>query len=164
MSLKDQIELYTNETALTKIAEDLASKNYPAHWYQEQINAWLGIVMEFGDNDAEAKMTFSYLVQNVFRATEEQQVQKTELLLKSREQAKKFIADHPYIFTSHNEDGSSDKPKTVGSKKERAAAIYKAKIAEGRTAVVNAFVEQLEMSRAGAGTYYINFKNGTWEL
>lgn len=163
MKYSEQIELYTDETSLCKIAEDLSAKEYPAYWYQEQIDAWFGIVIEL-DDDREAQLTFSYIVQNVMQSEKADiKIKPTELILRSRQQAKDFIANHAYVFATAEAEPGEGK-RTGPSKKEQSAAIYTANVEEGRGAVIKALVEELGMTKAGAGTYYNNFKSGKWEL
>ena len=63
---------------------------------------------------------------------------------------------------------SSPKPTTVRkarsegpSKKEQAEAIFKEMAGQSRAAIIKRFIEELDMSNAGASTYYHNCKKAS---
>ena len=163
MKYSDQIELYTDGKTLPEIASAMSMKNYPAAWYVEQIDGWMGIKTTF-DTDALSKFTFSYLIQNVIKAERaEQPIDPDEIVQRSICDAAVFIAKNPYIFAKPESEDSPTK-RSGPSKKERAGVLYTKHIDEGRPAVIAAMMTELEMTKQGAGTYYNNFKKGKWEL
>lgn len=160
---KHLIEVYSSEKFLTKIVEDLNSQAHTIDWYILQIVNFLPNVNVTFDNNETARFTFLYLIQNCFKLDAEADIDQQELLDKSRQEAVDFITKNPYVFAKPESEENTTK-RSGPSKKERAAAIYTANITEGRSAVVNAFMAELEMTKSGAGTYYNNFKSKKWEL
>ncbi len=80
------------------------------------------------------------------------------------EKPKNWKVNTGYFVTTNKEKPKVKRTKksTGPSKKEAARAIFEETKHEGRSSVISCFMNSLEMSKAGASTYYYNFNKGIW--
>ncbi len=120
------------------------------------------------DTEKEAEVWFMYTVQETIRAFSGDAIPDLdEVWAEVQRRVGKFMTDMPWAmkdYSSEIED-IDDEGKTVvkqkkGAKKEQAIALYN-KLNDGtndRNVIVTAFMDEIGMSKAGATTYFHNFR------
>lgn len=79
------------------------------------------------------------------------------------EKPKNWKVNTGYFVVPKEEKKVKKVKKSTGpSKKEAARAIFEETKHEGRSSVISCFMNTLNMSKAGASTYYYNFNSGQW--
>ncbi len=139
----------------------------PAH-YQSLLEEFVGEQVHTKltgvDADRQLKYTLLYFVQETIRKSfSTDKINPIEILGTASDKAKKFIVENPWTFAT----GESDVPKVdsngnakrkKGAKQEEAARIYIENKAKGKKTVIEMFMSELDMSKAGATTYFYNMK------
>jgi len=120
------------------------------------------------ENQRQAKYSFLYLVQNIIKKSNNTNVLDTKMLLsESTFQAKNYIQNNPWVFAQAEvvtKVDSNGKPKRKkGAKQIAALEIYKANINEDKKVIIQMFMDELDMSKAGATTYFYNAKKQVGE-
>lgn len=115
-------------------------------------------------NEKEAALYFHYLVQETIRVYMDGKIPEMDVVWDEvNRRAKEFIAEAPWSIKDYSttETADGEKPKRKkGAKKEAAEALYK-KLNDGsndRNTIIDAFISELNMSKAGATTYFHNLK------
>lgn len=122
-------------------------------------------------NEKEAEMYFLYAVQETIRAFSGGNIpDMSDVWSEVQRRATHFINENPWSIKTYAseeeviEDAEGNKTVKVkrkkGAKKEQSAAIYK-KLNDGtndRNTIIDAFINDLGMSKAGATTYFHNLK------
>jgi hypothetical protein len=78
--------------------------------------------------------------------------------------ADQYLIENPWIFAKPEDDEPTLDPITgkakmkKGKKQEVAIELYKANVSEGKDKIIQVFQDELDMSKAGARTYYYNMK------
>jgi hypothetical protein len=109
------------------------------------------------------KYTFLYLIQDIIKTSfNTDNIDMTSLILSSSDKAEKFIAENPWVFAVPDEvvkvDDAGKPKRKKGAKQEEALRIYKENISEGKPKIIELFMSELDMSKAGATTYFYNTK------
>lgn len=119
-------------------------------------------ITDTGD-DRQTKYTFLYLVQEAIRASDNtDKLDMLELHDLAFQKAKNYIASNPWVWAQPedaerlDEDGKPKRKK--GAKQEEAARIYNESKADGKAKIIERFMAELDMSKAGATTYFYNMK------
>lgn len=111
-----------------------------------------------------ARLILLYVVQEAIRMSQySQTIVPCDLVTLALEKTDKFIKDHEWVFAKLEEevkiDPISGKPKMKkGKKQEMAAVLYQEYIKEGKDKIMEVFQKELDMSKAGARTYFYNMK------
>lgn len=116
-------------------------------------------------NEKEANLYFLYTIQETVRAFQGATIpEMADVWDEAQSRAKKFIETHPWTIKEYNNesvDPITNQPKQrKGAKKEQSEELYK-EMNDGkndRVAIIQAFMDQLGMSKAGATTYFHNLK------
>ncbi len=119
---------------------------------------------QFTGNDKEAELLFLYTVQETIRATQaEENPDIADVRMAVSTRLVNFIKDNPWSIkeydTVEDEDGEVS-PKKKGAKKVMAEDLY-IRMNDGtndRIAIINAMIEELDMTKSGATTYFHNLK------
>lgn len=122
----------------------------------------VGQKVSVGD-DRITKYTFLYLIQETIRKSFNTDVMNmAELLELAHRRAVTFIKENAFVFAEPEDTitvDSDGKPKQKkGAKQEGAATIYQENISKGKATVIGLFMSELDMSKAGATTYFYNMK------
>ena len=130
--------------------------------YEGMIKDVTGVEQKFNDH-RDAKYTFLYLVQETIRKSTSTDIFDMDALLEyAFTRAQKFIKENPWHWAEPEEEqkvDASGKPKRKkGAKQEEAARIYNENKADGKKAIIDLFMSELDMSKAGATTYFYNMK------
>ncbi len=110
--------------------------------------------------------TLLYLVQESIRASfDTDAVEGDRMYPIAVAKAYRFITENPWVFATPEEDEEVLDPVTgkakmkKGKKQELAMELYKEYLDEGRDKIIQVFQDELDMSKAGARTYYYNMRN-----
>jgi len=130
--------------------------------YEKRIKELTGVVQEYTD-DRDAKYCFLYLIQETIRKSyNTDKFNMPELLEYSTTRARNFVRDNPWHWAVAEEEVQIDsfgKPKRKkGAKQIEALRIYKENVDEGKPAIIDMFMSELDMSKSGATTYFYNMK------
>lgn len=130
--------------------------------YENMIKNIAGVERNFA-NHRDAKYTFLYLIQETIRKSfTTDQFNMEDLFNNSFNQAMTFINENPWHWAEPDETQKVDesgKPKRKkGAKQEEAVRIYKENIDAGKAKIIELFMSELDMSKAGATTYFYNTK------
>ena len=130
--------------------------------YENMIKNLTGVERKF-DNHRDAKYTVLYLIQETIRKSNStNKFNMSEILDFAYERAKSFIASNPWHWAEPEEVqkvDSNGKPKRKkGAKQEEALRIYKENVDAGKAKIIELFMSELDMSKAGATTYFYNTK------
>lgn len=143
--------------------------------YESQIELLLGKPVPTR-SVVEAKVLFGYLIQETVRMHNEGFVVHAEEGIEAaRKKTDEFFKKNPWndpVVIAQNElneeSSSSVAPKRVprgsgGSKKDRCLFMYNA--AEDKTpkVIIEMFMKELDLSKAGATTYEYNCRKGVWK-
>lgn len=126
--------------------------------YRSRINQILGVHVDISDT-REAEYTYYYVIQNLVKnhissITESNK----DLYARSHRQACGFIGSHHYCFAQDSVDQNGDLAPRKQTKQELAAQIFNDNKDSDKKIVIGLFMEKLNMSKAGATTYYYNLK------
>jgi hypothetical protein len=111
-----------------------------------------------------ARYTLLYLVQESVRVHLQGTVPDgSEMFNVAMDKAVNFIRNNPWVFAQpeveEKVDAVTGKPKMKkGKKQEMAIELYKKHVAEGRDKIIEVFQQEMDMSKAGARTYYYNMR------
>ncbi len=111
-----------------------------------------------------AYLTLLYIVQEGIRQSLiTPNVDTLALVKTSVQKAQDYINKNPWVFAKAEEevklDPVSGKPKMKkGKKQEMAAVLYQQYKEEGKDKIMEVFQEELDMSKAGARTYFYNMR------
>lgn len=133
--------------------------------YRARITEMGGVSSDISDTSA--RHTYLYMVQNAIKKSfNTDMFDVDKLFIQSVTDAETFIENNQYVFATiedENEynDGAPKKPKK-GQRKIQAQELFNDLVVDGvmptRKDVIALFVEELEMSKAGASTYAHNCK------
>lgn len=121
------------------------------------------------DNYDILRKTYAYLVVGVIQELDHtDKLDGKKLLATAEAKATKLVTDNPWMFARPEAEPKLDanghtKPRK-GAKKELAKQIYAEQIEDkglSRKEAIAILVEEVDMSPAGASTYYANLKKGT---
>jgi len=109
------------------------------------------------------KYSFLYLIQGIIKESfNTDTIDVLSVLLTAQDNAEKFITENPWHWAEPDEIEKTDesgKPKRKkGAKQEEALRIYKENIEAGKAKIIELFMSELDMSKAGATTYFYNTK------
>lgn len=119
-------------------------------------------------NDKESRLFFLYTVQETVRAYQSGEIPDMgEVWEEVNRRAKKFIVQNPWSVKEYRVDDEEDGTSTLRPKRKKKGA--KGQIAEDvylrlndgnndRNTIIQAMIDEAEMSKAGATTYFHNFK------
>jgi len=135
--------------------------------YEGMIKNIVGVDHKF-TNQRDAKYTLLYLIQEIIRKSYSTDTfNMGELFTKSFVRAKTFINDNPWHWAEPEDVEKVDaggKPKRKkGAKQEEALRIYKENVDAGKAKIIELFMSELDMSKAGATTYFYNTKKKVGE-
>jgi hypothetical protein len=111
-----------------------------------------------------ANYILAYLVQESIRAhLQGSTPDSLDIYNLAIDKALSFIENNPWVFAKPEEeeriDEATGKPKMKkGKKQEIAADLYKQYREEGKDKIIEVFQAELDMSKAGARTYYYNMR------
>jgi len=130
--------------------------------YENMIETLTGFGNDFPDHRI-AKYTFLYLIQETIRESNNtDKFDMGKLLTLSFNRAEKFIKENPWHWAQPDEvvkvDDAGKPKRKKGAKQEMALELYKEYIEEGKPKVIDMFMSELDMSKAGATTYFYNTK------
>ena len=122
-----------------------------------------GHSQEYSDRDT--KYTFMYAVQEVLYASNTTNVFNMEDIVKTAHtKAINFIKNNPWTFAAPDQSSTpssvSGKPKRKkGAKQTAALEIYgRLKDTKTKQEIIQIFIDDLDMSKSGATTYFYNVK------
>lgn len=141
-------------------------EDYSTDQYRSMIKELIGF--DLVTDERQTKYTFLYLIQDIIKELyNTDKLDNEGLFLSAQTKALFFIRDNPWTFAQPEETIKVDvegKPKRKkGAKQEEAMRIYKENIDEGKKAVIELFMSELDMSKAGATTYFYNTKKKVGE-
>ena len=121
------------------------------------------------DNYDILRKTFAYLVVGVIKELDHtDKLDGKHLLATAEAKATKLVTDNPWMFAKPEAepklDANGQKKPKKGAKKELAKTVYAEQIdgkGLSRKDAIAILVEEVDMSPAGASTYYANLKKGT---
>jgi len=128
------------------------------------------IEVQYNESDTRlAKYTYLYLVQELLRHyNDPTSPPLRDILNMVTLKAKTFIADNEYIFANPEEvssDVGSNPHKKKGSKQREALAIFaNNRETKSRGEIIQMFMDDLNMTKAGANTYYCSTKKSYEEV
>lgn len=135
--------------------------------YGNVLNSLIGQDVEVMD-DPHARVQVGYVIQvAIERNLAGEDVTPLEIYEDATGRAKVYVAENPWVFAVKEEEVKLDangKPKRKkGAKQEEAARIFQEMVegndpADVRKDIIAAFMEQLDMSKAGATTYFYNMR------
>ena len=114
-------------------------------------------------NPHSPRVVFGYFVQNLTNAHKDNtQYEVLDLLTKSAKQAAEYIANTPWSFQLKENVVDENKPL---SKKELAIKIWNERkdTVTTRKEWIEILMNEVEMTKPGAGTYYHNLKHGIYK-
>jgi hypothetical protein len=128
--------------------------------YERLIHVLTGVQRTYTDQ-RDARYCFLYLIQETIRKSDNtDRFDMPTLLIYAEERAYKFIKENPWHWAVVEEEvklDSSGKPKRKkGAKQVEALRIYNENIFAGKKAIIELFMSELDMSKAGATTYFYN--------
>lgn len=141
--------------------EDLTKEQYEAN-----LSDLTGTSVSY-DNKRIAKYTYLYFIQNAIKLSQNtDRGDAVALLEKSNADAVHYIKNNKWVFAAEdNPDNapakvdSNGKPKRKkGAKQEEAARIYQENKGKDKKDIIQKFMDELDMSKAGATTYFYNMK------
>lgn len=116
-------------------------------------------------SQAEARVYFLYSVQETIRELNMGHIPDMEQLWKDvQTKAQNYILENPWVLKKFDEaqvtTNESTAPQKYGCKRDQAEALYEELNGgqNSRTDIINAFIDELEMSKAGATTYFHNLR------
>ena len=130
--------------------------------YERLICELTGIQRTYVDH-REARYSFLYLIQETLRKWEStDKFDMGEMLIYAEKCAQTLFVEQAYHWAEPDEEvktDSSGKPKRKkGAKQIDALRIYNENVEDGKQAIVDMLMSELDMSKAGATTYYYNMK------
>lgn len=142
----------------------------PEERYRANIEAILGTKVEQFESPMDAKLAYAYFTQNYLKRHDtDGPVCVEQLYLESVAEAKAKREASPWLY--HDLEADAGVPQVddngvvkrkKGWKRDEAERLFKERKAEGsdmsRKAIIALFKEKLDMSDAGASTYYANCK------
>jgi len=138
-----------------------SEKEWTHKQYERTIAKILGVpkIPPF-DTNKEARLYFLYLTQETVKAFLGQDVPDMDVVWdKAVNDAKIFITDHPWCVMDYTSNTDGETP-SKGAKKDRAQELYLS-MNDGthdRHAVIQALIDEVEMTKAGATTYFHNLR------
>lgn len=134
--------------------------------YRSNIEAILGVKVEPFDTQLKAKMAYAYFTQNFLKKRADGPINVEELYLASVAEANKKMTDEPYLFFTPSDlagdtprlDATGNEIKKKGWKRDEAERLFQEADDQTRAAMIKVFVEKLDMTTAGASTYFANCK------
>lgn len=141
-------------------------------WFEKSGDEYGDLIISVTGVDAPTKderelnYTFRYVVTT---AIENPGLTGVPLVAEATDRARKFIANHAYVFATPDEDetpkvDAMGKPKAKkGAKKEHARKVYDEQVRNKdvtRKDAIAILVAEVGLSPAGASTYYANLKKG----
>lgn len=163
--LKDEYALPVNSyVAAIQTLNHREPTPLPTEVYEKRIESLTG-KKGIQISDKYARTIFLYLVQETIRVSYNSDVFDMNTLFSlSVNRAVKFVDQHPYLYEKKEKDeqpklNAHGKPKRKkGAKKEEACRIYRENKDKSKKEIMELFMKQLDMSKAGASTYYYNCK------
>lgn len=138
-------------------------RTYDRMDYGQMVNAIVGGENQFDDHE-HARYTLLYVVQEAVRQYNQgENVSAEQLLDYAVNKASDYIKSHSWIFAEPETKPKTDsegrvKPKK-GAKKEMAQDLYKKhKDNKSRKEIIQLFMDEIGMTKAGATTYFHNMK------
>ena len=131
--------------------------------YERRIIELSGVQKEYID-DRDAKYCFLYLVQETFRKLDSTDIlDMAERLDYAIVKARTYIENNQWVWAVADDDDervdSDGKPKRKkGAKQVEALRIYKENVDCGKPVIIERFMNELDMSKSGATTYFYNMK------
>lgn len=130
--------------------------------YENHIYTLTGVRRQYKDF-RDARYSFLYLIQETIRKWEStDKFDMGEMLIYAEKCAQTLFVEQAYHWAEPDEEvktDSSGKPKRKkGAKQIDALRIYNENVEDGKQAIVDMFMSELDMSKAGATTYYYNMK------
>lgn len=119
------------------------------------------------DGDFQKERTYLillYIIQETIRMSKHTETVNTNDIVElAQVKAMTYYENHPWEFIKYQEDERTD-PITgkikmkKGKKQEMAAELYQQYKEEGKDKIIEVFQEELDMSKAGARTYFYNMR------
>lgn len=116
-------------------------------------------------NDEYVSLVLLYLVQESIRASFNSNFVPGDIILPvACAKAEQYIQENPWAFVKPEEEEDEIDPITgkaklkKGKKQELAIQLYQEHLAEGKDKIIQVFQDELDMSKAGARTYYYNMR------
>lgn len=113
-----------------------------------------------------AKYTFLYFVQETIKKSfTTDKLNPIDIVNAVQPRAAAYIAEHEWIFAQPEEDdtpkfdSNGNVKRKRGAKQDEARELYLANQTKTRKEIIELFIDKLDMSKAGATTYYHNLKN-----
>ena len=135
-------------------------------FYTIGLSEMAGTAININD-DREARLTYLYFVQEVLK-NQKNDVSVKDLLASAKEKAQLFIKDPNSPDVTLRPQYGSATPKLdclgqpkrkKGAKQEQAVEVYKANMnSKTKAEIIELFMSEVGMSKAGATTYYYNIK------
>jgi len=130
--------------------------------YERLVETLTGVRRQYEDL-REARYAFLYLVQETIRKSDNtDKFDMAEMLEYAEKCAHKLFLEQSWHWAVCEEEvktDSSGKPKRKkGAKQVEALRIYNENVDEGKAKIVELFMSELDMSKAGATTYFYNMK------
>lgn len=126
--------------------------------YRSRIGTILGISVDISDL-RQLEYTYYYIVQNLVKNHKNSVDESNdELYARSYKQACDFIGQHEWAFAVGQVDDNGERKPRNKTKQELALEIYQDNIDEGKKAIIDLFIKDLDMSKAGATTYFYNLR------
>lgn len=173
--MKTPIEIITqlglSITSHFRAVEKLSITNYSIDEYNKIIEDILGLEEPLNiDNIKFARIYACYVVQETIKEFQHDGIpDMVRVAQDSINMANKLTTKHPYYINQYEDDEVSEvqtdgsvkvvPKKKKGAKKERAERIFnQMKDNHTRLEIINQFIEQLDMTKSGATTYFHNCK------
>lgn len=135
------------------------TEDFTTSQYSQMIEKISG--KQFSADPRTTKYSFLYLIQDTIKTsftTDSFNMEK--ILHNASEKALTFIAENSWHWAEPEEnikvDGTGKQKRKKGAKQEQALHIYKDNISKGKKDVIELFMSELDMSKAGATTYFYN--------
>jgi hypothetical protein len=130
--------------------------------YENLIHTLTGVRRQYKDH-RDARYSFLYLVQETIRKWEStDKFDMEEMLIYAEKCAQKLFTEQAYHWAEPDEEVKTDSkgnPKRKkGAKQVEALRIYNENVADGKSKIIELFMSELDMSKAGATTYFYNMK------
>lgn len=108
----------------------------------------------------EARICFLYIVQETIRSSLVGIPDMDSIWVDSQQKTKRLIEKQPWIVKEYDNSESANSSRGTLSKKDRAERLYKEMNTgdNDRSSIIEAMVSEIGLSKAGATTYFHNFK------
>lgn len=131
--------------------------------YRDMIKTMVGFDLDSKLDFNHVKYTYLYLVQEIIRFHLEQKPTSLKNILEyAQMRATKYISNNTWVFAESEAtpklDARGVPKRKKGAKQEAAFNIYCNNLNKTKAEIVQLFMETLDMSKAGATTYYHNMK------